>query len=138
MADFIEKVRLRNDFNLHYPICKRYEHNFRKTLCTLFDSMRDTLYISKVKRTRYGIKPLRFLGPRIWNSLQDNIKLSNNINQFSNNQCACMACSQLQYYLCIAVCWYLLVISSKVSIIFISQFTKFKFFSIAAAVIFGK
>ena len=75
---------------------------------------RDMLYIRKVKSTRYGIKSLRFLGPKIGNSLPGNIKLSNNINQFktliynwfSNNQCACMVCSQKQYNLntiCITV-----------------------------------
>jgi len=36
--------------------------------------MRDTLYIPKVKSTRYRIKSLRFLGPKIWNSLPDDIK----------------------------------------------------------------
>ena len=63
--------------------------------------MRDMLYIPKVKTTRYGIKSLRFLGPKIWNSLPNGIKLSNNVRQFkiliynwfSNTQCACMACS---------------------------------------------
>ena len=75
--------------------------------------MRDTLYIPRFKSTRYGIKSLRFLGPKIWNSLPDNIKLLNIrqfkillYNWFSKYQCACMACSQLQYYLnaaCIAV-----------------------------------
>ena len=39
--------------------------------------MRDTLYIPKFKSTRYGIKSLRFLGPKTWNSLPDDIKLSN-------------------------------------------------------------
>ena len=44
--------------------------------------MRDTLFIPKVKSTRYVIKSLRFLGPKIWNSLPNDVKLSNNINQF--------------------------------------------------------
>ena len=42
---------------------------------------RDVLYFPTVKRTRYGIKSLRFWGPKMWNSLPDNTKLSNNINQ---------------------------------------------------------
>ena len=64
--------------------------------------IRDTLYIPKVKSARYGIKSLKFLVPKIWNSLSDDIMLSNNIRQFKtlicnwflNNLCACMACSQ--------------------------------------------
>ena len=60
--------------------------------------MRDTLYNPEVKSTRYGIKSLRFLRPKIRKSLPDDIKLSNNIRQFiaviynwfSNSQCTCM------------------------------------------------
>ena len=64
--------------------------------------IRDTLSFPKVKLTKYGIKSFRFLGPKNWNSLPYNLKLSNNTRQFktlicnwfSNNQCACMACNQ--------------------------------------------
>ena len=37
--------------------------------------IRDTLYIPKVKSARYGIRSLKFLGPKIWNSLSDDIML---------------------------------------------------------------
>ena len=49
---------------------------------------RDMLYIPKVKSTRYGIKSLRFLGPKIWNSLPDDTKLSNNIRQLKTLICS--------------------------------------------------
>ena len=60
-------------FMKNYFIPKPSNYDLRK---------RDMLYIPKVKSTRYGNKSLRFLGPKIWNSLPDNIKLSNTINQF--------------------------------------------------------
>ena len=49
--------------------------------------MRDTLYIPKVKTTRYGIKSLRFLGPKIWNSFPDDKMLSINIRELKTLIC---------------------------------------------------
>jgi hypothetical protein len=62
----------------------------------------DVLFVPKIKTTNYGIKSISFLGPKIWNSLPNEIKSSKNANQFKilikdwyfDNQCACNACSQ--------------------------------------------
>ena len=42
----------------------------------------DVLSIPKVKTTNHGIKSISFLGPKIWNSLPNEIKSSRNANQF--------------------------------------------------------
>ena len=42
----------------------------------------DVLSIPKVKTTNYRIKSIGFLGPKIWNSLPNEIKSSRNANQF--------------------------------------------------------
>ena len=62
----------------------------------------DTLSVSKVKTTSYGIKSISILGPKIWNSLPNEIKSSKNASKFKvlmkdlyfENRCACNACSQ--------------------------------------------
>ena len=70
---------------------------------TSYDLRRnDVLFVPKVKTTNYGIRSISFLGPKIWNSLPNEIKLSKNANQFKilikdwyfENKCACNACSQ--------------------------------------------
>ena len=70
---------------------------------TSYDLRRnDVLFVPKVKTTNYGIRSISFLGPKIWNSLPNQIKLSKNANQFKilikdwyfENKCACNACSQ--------------------------------------------
>ena len=43
---------------------------------------KDAFCVPKVKTTTYGIKCLCFLGPKISNSLPNEIKSSQNINQF--------------------------------------------------------
>ena len=59
----------------------------------------EVLFAPKVKTTNYGIRSISFLGPKIWNSLPDKIKLSKNANQFKilcyfENKCTCNAYSQ--------------------------------------------
>ena len=70
---------------------------------TSYDLRRnDVLFVPKVKTTNYGIRSISFLGPKIWNSLPNEIKLSKNANQFKilikdwyfENKCTCNACSQ--------------------------------------------
>ena len=50
-------------------------------LVIIFDK-NDVLCAPKVKTATYGIKSLRLLGPKIWYSLPNEIKSSQNINQF--------------------------------------------------------
>ena len=45
------------------------KHNYNTRLAT-----RDTYYISKI-RTNYGKFSLRFQGPKLWNELNDNMKI---------------------------------------------------------------
>ena len=60
------------------------------------------LEISRLRTTNYGIRSLSFQGPKIWNSLPDEIKIAQNINQFKNsiktwflsNKCACSFCNK--------------------------------------------
>ena len=62
----------------------------------------DVLFIPKVKTTNYGIRSISYLSPKIWNSLQNELKLSKNANQFKilikdwyfENKRVCNACSQ--------------------------------------------
>ncbi len=80
-------------FMKDYFLPKSTSYNLRKN---------DILVVPKVKSTNYGIKSISFLGPKVWNSLPNEIKSSKNAYQFKilikdwffNNQCACNACSQ--------------------------------------------
>ena len=80
-------------FMKDYFLPKPTSYNLRKN---------DILFVPKVKTTNYGINSVSFLGPKIWNSLPNEIKASRNANQFKilikdwyfENQCACNACSQ--------------------------------------------
>ena len=80
-------------FMKDYFTPKSISHSFRQN---------DVLCVLEVETTNYGIKSLRFLGPRIWNSLPNEIKSSQSINQFKvlikdlyfTNHCTCNACSQ--------------------------------------------
>jgi hypothetical protein len=47
-------------------------------------SAKQFYYLPKV-RTNYGVFNIRFKGPKVWNSIQDNIKNLVLINQFKNN-----------------------------------------------------
>ncbi len=61
-----------------------------------------TLDIPKVNTTKYGIKSLSYLGPKIWNSLPDNIKMASSANNFKmlaktwffDNVCCCSFCQK--------------------------------------------
>ena len=76
-----------------YFLPKPTSYNLRKN---------DILFVPKVKTTKYGINSVSFLGPKIWNSLPNEIKASRNANQlkilikdwYFENQCACNACSR--------------------------------------------
>ena len=80
-------------FMKNYFLPKPTSYNLRRN---------DVLSIPKVKTTNYGIKSISFLGPKIWNSLPNEIKSSRNANQFKTlikdwffeNKCACSICSQ--------------------------------------------
>ena len=60
------------------------------------------LEIPKVRTTNYGIKSLRFQGPKIWNSLPTYIKSAENSNKFKGliktwfleNKCFCSFCNK--------------------------------------------
>ena len=43
-----------------------------------------SLDIPKVNTTKYGIQSLSYLGPKIWNSLPDEVKLAPSANHFKN------------------------------------------------------
>ena len=60
-------------FLKNYFLPKPTSYNLRRN---------DVLSIPKVKTSNYGIKSIRFLGPKIWNSLPNEIKSSRNANQF--------------------------------------------------------
>ena len=60
-------------FTKNYFLPKPTSYNLRRN---------DVLSIPKVKTTNYGIKSISFLGPKIWNSLPNEIKSSRNANQF--------------------------------------------------------
>ena len=52
-----------------------------------------------VKTTHYGIQSVRYLGPKMWNMVPDNIKNCNSLNKFKNsiklwkpNECPCRLC----------------------------------------------
>ena len=70
-----------------YLVQKPTSYNLRRN---------DVLSIPKVKTTNYGIKSISFLGPKIWNSLPNEIKSSRKANQFKTlvkdwffkNECA--------------------------------------------------
>ena len=80
-------------FMKNYFLPKPTSYNLRRN---------DVLSIPKVKTTNYGIKSISFLGPKIWNSLPNEIKSSRNANQFKTlikdwffeNKCTCSICSQ--------------------------------------------
>ena len=55
------------DIGKHLRVLSFTKHDFRRN---------DFLSAPKVKTTTYGIKYLRFLGPKIWNSLPNKIKSS--------------------------------------------------------------
>ena len=42
------------------------------------------LSLPKCNRTSYGLKSLRYLGKNLWNSLKDNIRLSQDLSSFKN------------------------------------------------------
>ena len=42
------------------------------------------LTIPKSNTTTYGLKSIRFLGPKLWNSLKDNIRTANKLSSFRN------------------------------------------------------
>ena len=64
--------------------------------------IKNPLEIPKVRTTNYGIRSLSFQGPKIWNSLPDEIKTAQNTKQFKNsiktwflsNKCACSFCNK--------------------------------------------
>ena len=80
-------------FMKDYFLQKTTTHNLR---------IQNPLLIRKVKTTTYGIKSLSFQGPRIWNSLPDEIKTAQNAKQFKNliktwfheNKCTRSFCSK--------------------------------------------
>ena len=80
-------------FMKDYFTAKPISYNFRQN---------NVLCVPKVKTTTYGIKSLRFLVPKIWNSLPNEIRSSQSINQFKvlikdlyfTNHWTCNACSQ--------------------------------------------
>ena len=52
-----------------------------------------------VKTTHYGIQSVRYLGPKMWNMVPDNIKNCNSLNKCKNsiklwkpNECPCRLC----------------------------------------------
>ena len=76
------------------------------------------LEFPKVRPTNYGIKSLNFKGPKIWNSLPDEIKTDQNTKQFKNsiktwflsNKCAGSFCNKwfvsTQAIFEVALCWF--------------------------------
>ena len=61
-----------------------------------------SLDIPKVNTTKYGIQSLKYLGPKIWNSLPDEVKLAPSANHFKTltktwfleNVCCCSFCQK--------------------------------------------
>ena len=54
-----------------------------------------------VKTTHYGIQSVRYLGPKIWDMVQNNIKNCNSLNKFKNSikswkptECPCRLCKK--------------------------------------------
>ena len=62
-------------FMKDYFLQKTTTHNLR---------IQNPLLIPKVETTTYGIKSLSFQGPKIWNSLPDEIKTAQNAEQLKN------------------------------------------------------
>ena len=71
---------------IHYIFMKDYflpkaiNHNLR---------LKKPLEIPKVRTTNYGIRSSSFQGPKIWNSLPDELK-----TWFLSNKCACSFCNK--------------------------------------------
>ena len=76
-----------------YFVPKTMSHNLRIT---------NPLVVPKVRTTNYGIKSLSYQGPKIWNSLPDEIKTAQNTKHFKNliktwflaNKCECSFCAK--------------------------------------------
>ena len=68
-------------------------------LNTRMDNQANKLVVQSQSSKKYGTDTLRSLGPKIWNSLPNNIRSSNNLYSFkelikawSGPQCKCNKC----------------------------------------------
>ena len=102
-------VNVRNLRNLYKKIFKSLNNlnpvflkeifYFKQSNRPVREKYKLNLQIPKINQVRFGIKSLRSLGPKIWNTLPYHIRISENVDIFekaiknwNEAECRCLAC----------------------------------------------
>ena len=99
----IEVFKTLNDIN---PTFIKKIFKLRMTNCPIRENYNLNLEIPKSNQVRSGTKSLRYLGPKVWNSLPYHIKSSDNLTiiktliiNWNRTVCSCKICKKWNYTL---------------------------------------
>ena len=99
----IEVFKTLNDIN---PTFIKEIFKLRMTNCPIRENYNLNLEIPKSNQVRSGTKSLRYLGPKVWNSLPYHIRSSDNLTiimtliiNWNRTVCSCKICKKWNYTL---------------------------------------
>ena len=104
----IEIFKTLNDFN---PSFIKDIFKLRMTNCPTREKYKLNLELPKSNQVRFGTKSLRYLGPKVWNSLRYHRKSSKNltilktlIKNWNGTVCSCKICKKWNFTLSVFFC----------------------------------